>query len=286
MTASKKGSGKGIFRKRILLSEGNGPRALLLIRGSKVAPRGIRQPPQSIRAPSPLLIRGSKAGPSEGFDSRPRARRVSDDPGYVRYMAEARATLPRYPRTFPRPAGTICNGIQAEGGTEPSDPIKWVRVQQITCRRTTYCHRAKDDSGFFMENGEPTKTDQMEHNDGHTPLTNISNTITIADENGLKSLGPNVDAKERKRQRERERYAAMPIEKTRKVESVVKFNTSYLVLQAMAMWGNDRRMKFVGDAKILQINFVIDLLSYEDNSCRYAIPTNIQQRLIDIAKKD
>jgi sentrin-specific protease 1 len=25
---------------------------------------------------------------------------------------------------------------------------------------------------------------------------------------------------------------------------------------------------------------VIDLLSYEDNSCRYAIPANIQQRLI------
>jgi sentrin-specific protease 1 len=31
---------------------------------------------------------------------------------------------------------------------------------------------------------------------------------------------------------------------------------------------------------------VIDLLSYEDNSCRYAIPANIQQRLNDIAKKD
>ncbi|PWZ04245.1 hypothetical protein Zm00014a_003188 [Zea mays] len=45
------------------------------------------------------------------------------------------------------------------------------------------------------------------------------------------------------------------------------FNTSYLVLQAMAMWGNDRRMKFVGDAKIVRRNFVIDLLSYEDNSC-------------------
>jgi hypothetical protein len=128
------GSGKGIFRKRILLSEGSGPRALLLIRGLKVAPCGARQPPQSTRAPSPLLIRGSKAGPSEGFDSRPRARRVRDDPRYVRYMAEARATLPRYPRTFPRPAGTICNGIPPEGGTEPSDPIKWVRVQQITCR--------------------------------------------------------------------------------------------------------------------------------------------------------
>jgi hypothetical protein len=30
----------------------------------------VRQPPQSTRAPRPLLVRGSKAGPSEGFDSR------------------------------------------------------------------------------------------------------------------------------------------------------------------------------------------------------------------------
>jgi hypothetical protein len=67
----------------------------------------VRQSPQSTRAPRPLLIRGSKAGPSEGFDSRPRARRVRDDSRYVRYMVEARATLPRYPRTFPRPAGAI-----------------------------------------------------------------------------------------------------------------------------------------------------------------------------------
>jgi hypothetical protein len=128
------GPGKGVFRKRTLPSEGNGPRALLLIRGSKVTPSGVRQPPQSTQAPSPLLIRGSKVGPSEGFDSRPRARKVRDDPGYVRYMAEAWATLPRYPRTFPRPAGTICNGIPPEGGIEPSDPIEWVRVWQITCR--------------------------------------------------------------------------------------------------------------------------------------------------------
>jgi hypothetical protein len=128
------GTGKGDISKRILLSEGSGPRALLLIRGSKVAPSRVWQLPQSTRAPSPFLIRGSKAGPSEGFDSRPRARRVRDDPGYVCYMAEARATLPRYPRTFPRPAGMICNGIPPEGGTEPSDPIEWVRVQQITRR--------------------------------------------------------------------------------------------------------------------------------------------------------
>jgi hypothetical protein len=124
---------RGYFE-RILLSEENGPRALLLIRGSKVAPCGVRQPPQSTRDPSPLLIRGSKAGPSEGFDSRPRACRFRDDPGYVRYMAEARDTLPRYPKTFLRPAGMICNGIPPKGGTEPSDPIKWVWVQQITRR--------------------------------------------------------------------------------------------------------------------------------------------------------
>jgi hypothetical protein len=31
----------------------------------------VRQPPQSTRASGSLLIRGSKAGPSEGFDSRP-----------------------------------------------------------------------------------------------------------------------------------------------------------------------------------------------------------------------
>jgi hypothetical protein len=117
-----------------LRSKRNGPRALLLIRGSKVTPREVRRPPQSTWAPSPLLIRGSKASPSKGFDSRPRTCRVRDDLGYVRYMAKARAMLPRYPKTFPRPAGTVCNGIPPKGGTEPSDPIEWVRVQQITCR--------------------------------------------------------------------------------------------------------------------------------------------------------
>ncbi|AQK92449.1 hypothetical protein ZEAMMB73_Zm00001d009697 [Zea mays] len=63
-------------------------------------------------------------------------------------------------------------------------------------------------------------------------------------------------------------------------------NTSYFVLQAMVMWGSGRRMEFNRDTKILRRNFVIDLLSYEENSCRYAIPPNIQQRLISIAKKD
>jgi hypothetical protein len=101
------GTRKEDIPKRILPSEGNGPRAVLLIRGSKVVPSGVQQPPQSTWAPCPLLIRGSKASPSEGFDSRPKARRVRYHPGYVCYMVEARATLPRYPRTFSRPAGTI-----------------------------------------------------------------------------------------------------------------------------------------------------------------------------------
>jgi hypothetical protein len=32
--------------------------------------RKVQQPPQSTRAPRPLLVRGSKAGPSEGFNGR------------------------------------------------------------------------------------------------------------------------------------------------------------------------------------------------------------------------
>jgi hypothetical protein len=92
----------------------------------------VRQPPQSTQALRLLLIRGSKAGPSEGFDSRLRALglrahywsevhrlapkgfdsrlracRARDDSGYVRYTTKARAMLPRYPKTFPRPAGAI-----------------------------------------------------------------------------------------------------------------------------------------------------------------------------------
>ena len=69
------------------------------------APRRAPWPPQATRAPRPLLIRGSKAGPRR-VHSRLR-HRARDDQGYVRYITKARAALPRYPRTFPRPAGTI-----------------------------------------------------------------------------------------------------------------------------------------------------------------------------------
>ncbi|PWZ55973.1 hypothetical protein Zm00014a_031513 [Zea mays] len=54
------------------------------------------------------------------------------------------------------------------------------------------------------------KQDQMGHNAGRKPFTDISNNIIRGDQNEL--LGPMVDAKERKRKRDRERYAAMSIE--------------------------------------------------------------------------
>jgi hypothetical protein len=111
--------------KGILPHEGSGPPSPPTDQGFEGWPLGrVRQSPQSTRALRPLLIRGSQAGPSKGFDSGPRTRRVRDDPRYVRYMAEARATLPRYPRTFPRPVGMTRNGIPPEGGIKPSDPVE------------------------------------------------------------------------------------------------------------------------------------------------------------------
>jgi hypothetical protein len=86
---------------------------------------------------APTTDQGFKGWSPEGFDCHLRTRRARDDSRYVRYMAEARATLLRYPRTFPRPVGAFCNGIPSEGGIEPSDPIKRDRVRQITCRERT-----------------------------------------------------------------------------------------------------------------------------------------------------
>jgi hypothetical protein len=127
------GTVKGDTPKGILLHEGSGPRAPLLIRGSKAGPsKGFdsRLRALGLRAhywsevrrlatrkgstaasghsgSAPTTDQGFVGWPPDGFDSRPRARRVRDDPGYVRYITKARATLPRYPRTFPRPAGAI-----------------------------------------------------------------------------------------------------------------------------------------------------------------------------------
>jgi hypothetical protein len=77
--------------KGILLREGSGPRAPLLIRGSKAGPLegfDIRLRALGLRAL--LLIRGSKAGPSEGFDSRLRALRLR-----AHHWSEVRRLAPR-----------------------------------------------------------------------------------------------------------------------------------------------------------------------------------------------
>jgi hypothetical protein len=127
------GTRKGDTPKGILLRKGTGPRALLLIRGLKAGPSegfdsrltafGLRAHYWSeVRRLAPrkgstaasghsgstlTTDQGFAGWPPEGFDSRPGARRVRDGSGYVRYITKARATLPRYPRTFPRPAGAI-----------------------------------------------------------------------------------------------------------------------------------------------------------------------------------
>ncbi|ONM17173.1 hypothetical protein ZEAMMB73_Zm00001d003578 [Zea mays] len=54
--------------------------------------------------------------------------------------------------------------------------------------------------------------DQIGYNAGRTPFTDISNTIITGNQNESNSLGLIVDAKEHKRQRDRERYAAMTVE--------------------------------------------------------------------------
>jgi hypothetical protein len=65
------GTGKWDTLKGILLREGSGPRAPLLIRGPKAGPsEGFDSHLRASRPRALLLIRGSKAGPSEGFDSR------------------------------------------------------------------------------------------------------------------------------------------------------------------------------------------------------------------------
>jgi hypothetical protein len=65
------GTGKGDTPKGILLREGSWPRATLLIRGSKAGPsEGFESRLRALGLRALLLIRGLKVGPSEGFDSR------------------------------------------------------------------------------------------------------------------------------------------------------------------------------------------------------------------------
>jgi hypothetical protein len=82
------GTGKGDTPKGILLREGNGPRA-------------------------PLLIRGSKAGPSEGFNSRLRALGLC-----AHYWSEVR-------RSAPRKGSTAASGHSGSASTTDQGFVGW-----------------------------------------------------------------------------------------------------------------------------------------------------------------
>jgi hypothetical protein len=82
------GTGKGDTTKGILLREGSGPRAL-------------------------LLIRGSKAGPSEGFDSRLRALGLR-----AHYWSEVR-------RLAPRKGSTAASGHSGSAPTTDQGFVDW-----------------------------------------------------------------------------------------------------------------------------------------------------------------
>jgi hypothetical protein len=87
------GTGKGDTPKRILLREGNEPRA-------------------------PLLIRGSKASPSEGFNSRLRALRASSRP--LRNEARASTRITRQQLT----GNTMFGALQGQHGAFPPSSLR------------------------------------------------------------------------------------------------------------------------------------------------------------------
>jgi hypothetical protein len=92
--------GKGDISKGILLHEGSGPRAL-------------------------LLIRGSKAGPSEGFDSRPRALGLQ-----AHYLSRIRRLAPR--------KGSTAAPEHVERGMTLAMSVTWPRLG--LCSRGTLGH--------------------------------------------------------------------------------------------------------------------------------------------------
>jgi hypothetical protein len=110
------GTGKGDTLKGILLHEGSGPRAPLLIRGSKAGPSerfDSRLRALGLRAL--LLIRGSKAGPSEGFDSR------------LRPLGLPRPLLIRGSKAGP-PKGSTAASEHAERGMTLGTSDTWLRL--------------------------------------------------------------------------------------------------------------------------------------------------------------
>jgi hypothetical protein len=108
------GTEKGDTAKGILLREGSGPRAPLLIRGSKAGPsEGFDSRLRALGLRALLLIRGSKAGPSEGFDSRLRALGL-----HTHHWSEVR-------RLAPRMGSTAASGHSGSAPTTDQGFVGW-----------------------------------------------------------------------------------------------------------------------------------------------------------------
>jgi hypothetical protein len=139
----------------------------------------VRQPPQSTRAPRLLLIRGSKAGPSEGFDSRLRALGLR-----ARYWSEVRRLAPRKGSTAASdhsgsalttdqgfvgwpPKGSTAASEHAERGMTLGTSDTWPRLG--LCSRGTlghfrdqqerFCNRIPSEGG--IEPSDPIKRDRV-----------------------------------------------------------------------------------------------------------------------------
>jgi hypothetical protein len=87
--------------------------------------RRVRQPPQSTRASGSLLIRGSKASPSEGFDSHLRALGLR-----AHYCSGVRRLAPR--------KGSTVAPEHAERGMTLGTSVTWPRLG--LCSRGTLGH--------------------------------------------------------------------------------------------------------------------------------------------------
>jgi hypothetical protein len=174
------GIGKGDTPKGILLREGSGPRAPLLIRGSKAGPsEGFDSRLRALGLQALLLIRGSKAGPSEGFDSRLRALGLR-----AHHWSEVRRLAPRMGSTavsshsgstpttdqgfvgWP-PKGSTAASEQAERGMTLGTSDTWPRLGlrsrgtlgHFRDHQERFCNRIPSEGS--IEPSDPTKRDRV-----------------------------------------------------------------------------------------------------------------------------
>jgi hypothetical protein len=136
------GTGKGIFRKGSFSTKEAGPKPSYGLGVRRLAPRKgstaalehsgfrlitdqrfegwplgrVRQPLQTTRAPRPLLIRGSKVGPSKGSTAAPehaeRGMTLGTSDTWPRLGLRSRGTLGHFRDQQER----FCNGVPSEGG--------------------------------------------------------------------------------------------------------------------------------------------------------------------------